>query len=464
MTSLSDLFEFLDSPNPAARQLALQNLVGHTAKNDPERHIFIPSSFAGTSASGGGLLPEKRKQGSEQDDSKIKALKDLGNLCTDQAMMAHDALSALVNLSDNVAVARHLVDKDFLVWLVSYTANTTSPLSPLTAMLLSNLTSHPSLLPQIINLDIPIIPLTLSKHYPPWYLPAAASASSTIHPDWRDTRITKPNAEAGQEEERTVEGLRALVQAFEDGAAEGVKEGKGKRKGDVNFLASVFANISMTPSTRTLLLTPRPPFPQPSTASPSENDEPLLSKIVIYTEHPDLIRRGGALGCIKNCAMDRGSMGWLLASEHDRVRLPSDPSRTVKGVDVLPWVLSPLMGPEEYEMEDMEKLPPTLQFLPPTKEREKDPVLRMMCIEILLLLSTTFTGREALRQRGAYIVVRELHKVETDQAIKDAIERLVSLIQGEEGHETKMEEIDHLVRGQSGTSASKEEDLDVVEV
>lgn len=37
----------------------------------------------------------------------------------------------------------------------------------------------------------------------------------------------------------------------------------------------------------------------------------------------------------------------------------------------------------------MEKLPPTLQFLPPEKEREKDTVLRMMCVEILLLLATS---------------------------------------------------------------------------
>ena len=39
--------------------------------------------------------------------------------------------------------------------------------------------------------------------------------------------------------------------------------------------------------------------------------------------------------------------------------------------------------------QDMEKLPATLQFPPPTKQREKDPVLRMMCIEILLLLSSS---------------------------------------------------------------------------
>lgn len=35
----------------------------------------------------------------------------------------------------------------------------------------------------------------------------------------------------------------------------------------------------------------------------------------------------------------------------DRVRLPTDASRLVKGVDVLPWVLAPLMGPEEYDIE-----------------------------------------------------------------------------------------------------------------
>lgn len=69
------------------------------------------------------------------------------------------------------------------------------------------------------------------------------------------------------------------------------------------------------PATRQLLLTPRPPFPLPSDAAASKDDEPLLSKIVVFTGHPDTIRRGGALGCIKNCAMDRGSMGFLLASE-----------------------------------------------------------------------------------------------------------------------------------------------------
>lgn len=137
MTSLTELFQFLESPNPTARHLALTNLVGHTPKNAPQRSIFIPSALAGSSSLGGGLVPEKRKAGNDEDEIKIKAIKDLAMLCQDQAvgrtlmtenhadpaqMIAHDALSSLINLSDNLAVAKNLMDREFLVWLVSYTA------------------------------------------------------------------------------------------------------------------------------------------------------------------------------------------------------------------------------------------------------------------------------------------------------------------------------------------------------
>jgi hypothetical protein len=84
MSSLSDLFEFLSSPNPAARHLALQNLVGHTPKNSPNRGIFVPSSFAGSGSNGGGLKPAG--EGSSVDEQKVQALRDLCDLCRDQAV------------------------------------------------------------------------------------------------------------------------------------------------------------------------------------------------------------------------------------------------------------------------------------------------------------------------------------------------------------------------------------------
>ncbi|KAI9633399.1 putative cytoplasm protein [Dioszegia hungarica] len=511
MASLTDLFEFLSSPNPSARQIALQNLVGHTPNTAAQRHIFVPSILAplasagqaqSNGASGGGLLGGGGWKMTEDDGRKVQGIRDLMGMCRDQGVIAHDALSALINLSDSFAVARHIADdRDYLVWLVSYTANPTSPLSPLTSMLLSNLTSHTALLPSLASLTIPVVPLPQSKTYPPYYLTASASASSFRHPDFRDRMLNQPDAGVGQGEEVEVEGLRALVQAFEDGAGEGVVKGTGKRKGECHFLASVFANVSTLPATRSLLLTPYSPFPNPSTfpttsttadaSTPSDADmvdapapvepEPLLSKLTPHTSHPDIIRRGGCLGAIKNIALDRGCHAFLLAGEGDRVRLErTGAGLIVRGVDVLPAVLGPLMGGEEYDMEDMEQLPVTLQFLPPDKQREQDSVLRMMCVEILLLLSTSYTGRETLRKRGAYLVVRELHKVEKERNIVDAIERLVGLLQGDEGRETKDDLVEELVKDhapvRAGTvnvaaedvsapqAAAIGEDEDVVEV
>ncbi len=125
MSSLTDLFEFLHSPNPDARHLALQNLLGQTPKNSPYREIFIPSlscpitAVTETTAGSSGIPARKA---SAQDAQKLELLQDLKTLTRDQAHIAHDAFSALVNLADGLNVARHLVDEEFLSWLVSYTA------------------------------------------------------------------------------------------------------------------------------------------------------------------------------------------------------------------------------------------------------------------------------------------------------------------------------------------------------
>lgn len=86
MASITELFQFLDSTNPSARHLALQNLVGHTPKNQPLRNIFIPSALAGGAGQGSGLVPQKRTQASDEDEAKIKALKNMATLCRDQAV------------------------------------------------------------------------------------------------------------------------------------------------------------------------------------------------------------------------------------------------------------------------------------------------------------------------------------------------------------------------------------------
>src|SRR5258705_11204692 len=87
----------------------------------------------------------------------------------------------------------------------------------------------------------------------------------------------------------------------------------------------------------------------------------------------------------------------------------------------------------------MQSLPSALQFLPPTKRREPDPVLRLTHIETLLLLCTTRRGRDYLRADGVYLIVRALHLVEKDENVAEHLVSLVNLLKKDEGPETMNE-------------------------
>jgi len=88
-------------------------------------------------------------------------------------------------------------------------------------------------------------------------------------------------------------------------------------------------------------------------------------------------------------------------------------------MDILSYLLLPLAGPEEFDLEDQERLPPALQFLPPTKTREPDYILRLTHVETLLLLCTTRWGRDFLRANGVYEIVRATHENETVDKVSE---------------------------------------------
>jgi len=52
-------------------------------------------------------------------------------------------------------------------------------------------------------------------------------------------------------------------------------------------------------------------------------------------------------------------------------------------VDLLPRLLLPLAGTEEFDEDEMEKLPVDLQYLEPDKEREPDADIRRMLVEAI---------------------------------------------------------------------------------
>ena len=53
-------------------------------------------------------------------------------------------------------------------------------------------------------------------------------------------------------------------------------------------------------------------------------------------------------------------------------------------IDLLPALLLPLAGPEQFGEDETEQLPLDLQFLPDSKQREPDPDLRKMLIEAIM--------------------------------------------------------------------------------
>ncbi|CDO69660.1 hypothetical protein BN946_scf184851.g48 [Trametes cinnabarina] len=400
---LKELTQFLRDKNPQVRQIALANLIGQTPKGSPHRDIFY------TGIGGGGL----------QQPHENELIRDIKILCRDQLATAHDAFRALVNLSDNSLLVSVLSEPSFLRFIVSYILNYQATLADLASMLLSNLSAASSVCTALLSLKVPLLPDSKS---PTGWFPVDSRCGTCPAP------VPYPS-----EEPMEALALPMLVDAFVR-AAPGVENqelDKRPYKGDLHFLASVFANLSTTPAGRMFFLTPR-------SSDPFGEDvdvEYPLSKLLAFAEHKDTIRRGGVASTIKNCAFHTPAHRALLASENEKVTVPPS-TVTAPGMDILPYVLLPLAGPEEFDLEDQELLPPALQFLPPTKKREPDPVIRLTHVETLLLLCTTRWGRDYLRTHGVYEVIRALHENEEVEKVSEHVERLVNLLKRDEGPQT----------------------------
>lgn len=53
-------------------------------------------------------------------------------------------------------------------------------------------------------------------------------------------------------------------------------------------------------------------------------------------------------------------------------------------MDILPALLLPLAGPEQFTEEEMDQFPVELQYLSDDKQRDPDPGIRKMCIEAIM--------------------------------------------------------------------------------
>ncbi|KAF7303023.1 hypothetical protein MKEN_01265300 [Mycena kentingensis (nom. inval.)] len=418
---LRELIPFLRDRNPQVRHLALESLLPQTAQDAPHRNIFL-------SGQSGGL-----KKSTESD-----IIRDLKLLCRDQLSVAHDAFRALVNLSDSPGVVAALSDPLFLTFVVSYIVNPQSVLADLASMILSNLTAAPAACNVLISLKIDVIE---DAKIPNGFFAVQSRCATAPAPEPYPTG-----------EPCAVSALHLLVDAFVQGAQVAAEGETPIRKGNLHFLASVFANLTTSRAGRDFFLSPRSRNP----LKDSDAFEYPLAKLVAFTEHKDTIRRGGVASMLKNCAFHAPAHKAILSPDSDNVSIPDTPS-SAPGIDALPYVLLPLAGPEELDLEDQEKLPDALQFLPPTKVREPDQAIRLLHVETLLLLCHTRWGRDYQRQHGVYEIIRAAHENETVDKISEHIERLVQLIQGDE---PEGEALDELSEGTTGLAITGGDDSD----
>lgn len=152
-----------------------------------------------------------------------------------------------------------------------------------------------------------------------------------------------------------------------------------------------------------------------------------LTKLLVFTEKYDAkIRREGVASTIKNSLFDIGKHSTFLDEK----------------IDLLLYILSPISLPENKGLTDDEifDLPDELQLLGEDKKFEHLSEIVLIHLESILLLCSTRKGRDYLREKSVYPVVRELHKESKDDKVAELCDRVVQMLMRDEGEQKPDEE------------------------
>lgn len=127
-----------------------------------------------------------------------------------------------------------------------------------------------------------------------------------------------------------------------------------------------------------------------------------LQKLIVFMDpnasQNSQVRRTGVASVVKNCCFETSAHTVLLDES---------------AINVLLYLLSSLCGPHQqdgFRDDEVDAMFEALQYLPDSHAREPDTFTVTVLLDALLLLCATKLGRETLRTRQAYAVVRELHK------------------------------------------------------
>ncbi|KAH0844982.1 hypothetical protein AYO21_04094 [Fonsecaea monophora] len=311
---------------------------------------------------------------------QLVPVRDLKLLVKDYTPIAKNALTILINISHDTEILENLVADDELIeTLLRKITDPKEQTADEIAMLLSNLAKKDDM-EKLINLKRALPVKTVS---------------------------TSPYA------------LDQLLDCFVKGA-----DGSLNKHANFDYVAYLLADLSKHKVGRDYFLSKR-----------DYDGVVPISKLTVFTEHKSHIRRRGVASTIKNVAFEVDKHPLLLADDTETVD-------GVPGVNILPYILLPLAGSEEFPEEESANMLPDLQLLPPDKARDSDNDILTTHLETLLLLTTTKEGREKLRQVQVYPLIRETHTHVEDEGVREACDRLVQVLMRDEEERPKVEEVD----------------------
>ncbi|PYH78688.1 DNA-binding protein HGH1 [Aspergillus uvarum CBS 121591] len=224
-----------------------------------------------------------------------------------------------------------------------------------------------------------------------------------------------------------------LMDCFVKGAENGLNE-----HATFDYLSYLFADLSKTELGRAYF-----------TSRQEYDDVVPVTKLTVFTEHKSTIRRKGVASTIKNVAFDVPFHPTLLSEDE---------------ANILPYILLPITGPEEYAEEEALEMLPDLQLLPPDKQRDTDTSIIVTHIETLLLLTTTREGRDRMRAVQVYPIIRECHLHVNNEDVRDACDRLVQVLMRDEEGEDKTSQLLAENAPDTLNTAPSGDDQNVVEI
>ena len=226
-----------------------------------------------------------------------------------------------------------------------------------------------------------------------------------------------------------------LMDCFVKGA-----EGTLNKSANFDYLSYFFADMSKSEEGRAYF-----------TSRQDYDGVVPVTKLTVFTEHKSSIRRRGVASTIKNVAFDIPFHPTLFSEDE---------------ANLLPYIILPIMGPEEFTEEESMAMLPDLQLLPPDKQRDSDNGIVTTHLETLLLLTTTREGRDIMREIKVYPIIRECHLHVEDEGVREACDRLVQVLMRDEEGEGNQDEaqIEAQSRAMADAQKRQAEDEKVVEL